>query len=100
MSRDGYVRTYAPDHPWPRKSNYVFEHVRVLELSIGRRLMVGEVVHHIDHDRQNNELSNLELTQAGAHSRHHRQLDTHLRERDPLGRFAGKEDAREETHPR
>lgn len=71
-----------------------------MELMIGRRLMRGEVVHHKDHNRQNNALENLELQQAGAHSRQHRQLDTHLRKRDPLGRFAGKEDAREDAHRR
>lgn len=100
LSRDGYIRTYAPDHPWPRKSGYVFEHVRILELSIGRRLLPGEVVHHKDHDRLNNSLENLELQRAGEHSRHHRRLDTHLRKRDSLGRFAEKEVAREAAHHR
>jgi hypothetical protein len=100
IDRDGYVRTYAPDHPWPRRARYVLEHIRVMELSIGRRLLPGEVVHHRDHDRRNNALDNLELTQAGEHSRHHRRLDTHLRERDSLGRFAGKEVAREAANSR
>jgi len=100
VSEDGYIRSYAPDHPWPRKSGYVFEHVRVMELQIGRRIALNEVVHHKDHNRQNNALENLELQLAGAHSRHHRQLDTHLRERDSHGRFAGKEVAREATHSR
>lgn len=100
LSHDGYVRTYAPDHPWPRLGGYVYEHVRVVELSIGRRLKPGEVVHHRDHNRTNNELSNLEIQGAGDHSRHHRQQDTHLRQRDIHGRFAGKEVAREAAHRR
>lgn len=100
IDRDGYLKRYAPDHPWPRKSGYVFEHVRVMELSLGRRMELGEVVHHRDHDKQNNDLSNLEVQRAGEHSQHHRRLDAHLRKRDSLGRFAGKEDAREATHRR
>src|SRR5438270_9860690 len=35
---DGYVRTYAPNHPWPRRGGYVHEHVRIMELHLGRRL--------------------------------------------------------------
>lgn len=88
--RDGYVRTYAPAHPWPRANGYVLEHVRVMELHIGRRITRWETVHHKDHDRQNNDLVNLELIARGEHSRLHRAEDVHLRVRDGLGRFAGK----------
>jgi ribosomal protein L40E len=86
--KDGYLRTYAPDHPWPRGSGYVQEHVRVMELHIGRRIGPDEVVHHRDHDRLNNELSNLEVLPRGKHSAQHRAEDTHLRQRDAHGRFA------------
>jgi hypothetical protein len=88
LDRDGYIRTYAPDHPWPRKGGYVPEHVRVMELHIDRRLEPGEVVHHRDGDRRNNALSNLEVKTASEHSRDHRLQDTHLRQRDARGRFA------------
>jgi hypothetical protein len=88
IDRDGYVRTYSPEHPWPRSNGYVREHVRVMELHIGRRIGPDEVVHHSDHDKLNNELGNLELLKRGEHSSHHRAEDTHKRERDALGRFA------------
>jgi hypothetical protein len=91
IDEDGYIRTYAPGHPWPRRSGYVFEHVRIMELAIGRRLEPGETVHHRDGDRQNNAVENLEILKRGDHSRLHRLKDAHLRERDSLGRFAGKE---------
>lgn len=91
IDRDGYVKTYAPGHPWPRKSGYVFEHVRLMELALGRRLLPGETVHHKDENKQNNVLENFELLQRGKHSRLHRLKDTHLRVRDDLGRFSGKE---------
>jgi len=69
---DGYIRTYAPDHPWPRRGGYVPEHVRVMELSLGRRIQPGEVVHHIDHNKQNNDLENLQLLTSSQHSSLHR----------------------------
>ncbi len=88
IDRDGYVRTYAPEHPWPRSHGFVREHIRVMELHIGRRIRSDEVVHHRDHNRENNGTDNLELMSRGAHSRHHRLHDSHLRERDDAGRFA------------
>jgi hypothetical protein len=87
VDRDGYIRTYAPDHPWPRKSGYVLEHVRVMELSMGRRIKPGEIVHHKDGDKRNNHPANLDLMTAGAHSKYHRKRDTHKRQR-VSGRFA------------
>ena len=87
VDRDGDIRTYAPNHRWPRRSGYVLEHVRVMELAIGRRIAPNEVVHHKDHDKQNNELGNLELMTRGEHPRHHRDHDVNLRERDSSGRF-------------
>lgn len=86
IDKDGYIKTYAPDHPWPRRGGYIGEHVRVMELSLGRRLAPGEVVHHIDHDKRNNDLTNLRLMRAGEHSRQHGL--TQVRNRDELGRWA------------
>ena len=51
VDRDGYIQTWAPEHPWPRKG-YLREHIRVMELSIGRRILANEIVHHINHDRK------------------------------------------------
>lgn len=90
IDKDGYIKTYCPDHPWPRRGGYVFEHVRVMELHLGRRITADESVHHKDEDKQNNALENLELMKRGEHSRHHRKKDTKFRNRIS-GRFAGKE---------
>ena len=90
FDRDGYQKTYRPDHPWPRKSGYVYEHVRVVELTLGRRLNHWETVHHIDGNRLNNRVENLVVLYRGEHSTLHRKLDTNKRQRDSCGRFAGK----------
>jgi hypothetical protein len=58
---DGYVLIHAPDHPHATGNGRVREHRLVMERILGRFLEPGEVVHHIDGDRQNNDPSNLEL---------------------------------------
>lgn len=68
----GYVRIRVPNHPrgWGSKSDMT-EHSVVMERSIGRFLDKGECVHHIDGNRQNNVLSNLQLMSVGDHGTHH-----------------------------
>lgn len=86
--KDGYIKTYDPAHPWPRKSGYVREHVRVMELHLGRPLTEREAVHHIDSNIRNNALSNLVVLDRSEHARSHRILEAPSRRRDQLGRFA------------
>lgn len=50
-------------------------HVILMEERIGRRLLHDEVVHHIDGDTTNNDISNLALMTKSAHSRLHRHED-------------------------
>lgn len=47
-------------------------HIVLMEEKIGRRLAPNEVVHHIDHDKLNNEISNLQLMTRAAHTSLHR----------------------------
>lgn len=47
-------------------------HVVLMEQHIGRRLNRDEVVHHIDGNPRNNDMSNLQLMTRGDHSRLHR----------------------------
>lgn len=72
MISNGYVFVYQPDHPSTKgKRPYVQEHRLVMERSIGRYLEPYEVVHHLDGDRQNNDISNLELKTRGQHISEH-----------------------------
>lgn len=64
----GYIMVYAPEHPYPSYGKYVFEHRLVMEKHLGRYLTKDEDVHHIDGDRTNNDISNLELFDHGKHT--------------------------------
>ena len=57
---DGYISVYRPDHPMALRGR-VLEHRLVVSESIGRPLRDGEVVHHIDGNKQNNSIDNLQL---------------------------------------
>lgn len=72
----GYVTVVAPlDYPFPQSLNRVRrirEHRMVMELHLGRALDRREVVHHLNGDRTDNRIENLELHAShGAHMAHH-----------------------------
>lgn len=46
-------------------------HRVVMERHLGRRLHRDEVVHHVDHDRANNRIENLQVMTRAEHARHH-----------------------------
>lgn len=87
IDRDGYIRVWRPEHPWPRKG-YMMAHVEVVELNLGRKLLYSECIHHKNGNRQDNRLENLQVIMRGRHSSIHRALDCKNRKRDSSGRFA------------
>jgi predicted Zn-ribbon and HTH transcriptional regulator len=72
LTDSGYVTVVAPaDYPFPqsvRHNNRIREHRMVMELHLGRALDPREVVHHINGDRTDNRIENLELHTS--HSEH------------------------------
>jgi len=57
----GYFRLYRKEHPNHDCNGYVAEHRIVMENNIGRYLRPEEIVHHIDGNKKNNNISNLVL---------------------------------------
>lgn len=62
-------------------------HVVAMEQHIGRRLFANEVVHHIDEDRSNNDISNLRLMTRAEHASLHASENLIHRERNGRGQF-------------
>ena len=54
-----------------RKRNGEHEHRLVAEQMLGRPLEPGEIVHHIDHDKRNNDPANLQVMTQAEHMRLH-----------------------------
>ena len=63
----GYLLAYAPKHPNAHKDGYVMLHTVVMEKHIGRYLNKDEVVHHINHVRNDNRIENLRLMTKKEH---------------------------------
>jgi len=58
----GYVMRRVPEHPRAKRNGgYVFEHVLVMEEMLGRFLVAGETVHHLNGVKDDNRPENLEL---------------------------------------
>ena len=57
----GYLLEYCPSHPHATKQGYVRQHRLVMEHYLGRLLLADEHVHHVDGNRKNNDIVNLEL---------------------------------------
>lgn len=54
-----------------RKVGQRHEHRRVAEQKLGRPLLLGEIVHHRDHNKRNNHPDNLEVMTQAEHARIH-----------------------------
>lgn len=67
---NGYRFIEDPRDPSDRVV-YIQEHRYVMEKAIGRSLASDEVVHHINEDKLDNRLENLELMTLAEHTAHH-----------------------------
>lgn len=61
---NGYVKVWT-------KEKVMKEHRLVMEKHLGRKLRSDEIIHHKDHNRSNNDISNLEIMTRSEHSRLH-----------------------------
>lgn len=71
IKKGDYDYALVRNHPGATKRGYVLMHRVVMENHLGRLLKRGEIVHHIDHNKHNNDISNLELMSKSIHSALH-----------------------------
>ena len=74
LAGDGRWMIPAPPGYMGKKyigGRYIYEHRYLMECKLGRQLVPGEIVHHINGDRLDNSLSNLSLESRARHTAIH-----------------------------
>lgn len=72
VASDGYKEIYVGKNYTHRPgSGCIREHIYIMEMYLNRPLKKGEIVHHIDGNKKNNQLDNLFLTTVQEHNKMH-----------------------------
>lgn len=75
--KNGYKEIFVGDnYPYRPGVKWIREHIAVMEHHIGSKIPTGMVVHHIDGDKQNNDISNLFLCTVSEHNNLHGKIET------------------------
>ena len=77
ITSHGYVSVYVGETYSSRsvRSGSIFEHIYIMEQHLGRELAKGEVVHHINGNKQDNSLGNLDYMSVQEHNNCHGKIE-------------------------
>lgn len=93
VSKSGYIWEKVPGHPASNVHGYVLQHRLVVEKALGRYLSGSEVVHHVNHDRQDNRPENLRAMDRTSHGMEHGRPVLALDEREVRKALLGRSTA-------
>lgn len=93
VKKGDYLYALVPNHPKATKNGYVLMHRVVMENFLGRLLEKNEVVHHLDGNKHNNSIENLQVMDSKDHNRMHSSIGR--RTIDLVCPYCGKEFTRE-----
>lgn len=71
IKKGEYLYAIVRDHPRSTKNGYVLEHRIVMENHLGRLLDANEIVHHVNGNKHDNRIDNLELSTTNEHAKTH-----------------------------
>lgn len=72
IRKDGYIDVYSPEHPLARKDGYLFEH-RQVAFDAGLLSDTSLHVHHINGNKSDNRIENLEILDLVMHAVKHQE---------------------------
>lgn len=75
---NGYLYSDNPDNVkyTSNRCRRTLKHIEVMEYHLGRSKLPGEIIHHIDENKKNNDISNLYLCSKQEHGTIHKQLES------------------------
>jgi hypothetical protein len=79
---------YSGKHPFANGRKEIHVHVMVMEIHLNRQIHPWECVHHINEQKTDNRLENLQLMEHAEHSRMHARQVSKLRKRNAGGKYA------------
>lgn len=77
IKKGDYLYALVPEHPKCTKNGYVLMHRIIMENHLNRVLNDNEVVHHLDENKYNNDISNLQLLDKRRHNSLHGKKQGH-----------------------
>ena len=71
IKKGDYYYCVVKNHPKATSKGYVLHHRIIMENHLNRLLNANEVVHHINGDKKDNRIENLEVMTRSEHTRNH-----------------------------